>query len=142
MEAVDSSMSVMDVVAVTMDSVAHRAAGNEETENSLDCVDNANGIEADVEDTMEDTADVTDSTSMEIDDIKDSLNQSAKGDGNDCESDGESTDEETCLEAMTPDGQDYYLRLGDTPRRRSALRLSRIIARQQLLRRLLQGRES
>uniref|UniRef100_A0AAQ5Z6M5 StAR-related lipid transfer protein 13 n=1 Tax=Amphiprion ocellaris TaxID=80972 RepID=A0AAQ5Z6M5_AMPOC len=48
----------------------------------------------------------------------------------------------TCLEAMTPDGQDYYLRLGVTPQRRSALRLSRIIARQQLLRRLAQEIEA
>uniref|UniRef100_A0A3B4G588 StAR-related lipid transfer protein 13 n=1 Tax=Pundamilia nyererei TaxID=303518 RepID=A0A3B4G588_9CICH len=48
----------------------------------------------------------------------------------------------TCLEAMTPDGQDYYLRLGDTPQRRSALRLSRIIARKQLLRRLAQEIEA
>lgn len=46
-----------------------------------------------------------------------------------------------CLEAcMTHSGQDYYLRRGGTPRRRSALRLSRLIARQQLLRRLSQGR--
>uniref|UniRef100_A0A4W6FEX4 StAR-related lipid transfer protein 13 n=1 Tax=Lates calcarifer TaxID=8187 RepID=A0A4W6FEX4_LATCA len=44
--------------------------------------------------------------------------------------------------AMTPDGHDYYLRLGDTPKRRSALRLSRIIARQQLLRRLAQEIEA
>lgn len=61
-------------------------------------------------------------------------------DSNDSESDGDCTSERTCLEAMTPDGQDYYLRLGESPRRRSALRLSRIIARQQLLRRLAQGR--
>lgn len=54
------------------------------------------------------------------------------------ESDSDSANE--CLEAMTPDGQDHYLRLGQTPRRRSALRLSRIIARKQLLRRLEQGR--
>uniref|UniRef100_A0A3P8TSS4 StAR-related lipid transfer (START) domain containing 13a n=1 Tax=Amphiprion percula TaxID=161767 RepID=A0A3P8TSS4_AMPPE len=47
-----------------------------------------------------------------------------------------------CLLAMTPDGQDYYLRLGVTPQRRSALRLSRIIARQQLLRRLAQEIEA
>lgn len=51
------------------------------------------------------------------------------------------SDDDCCLEAcMTPSGQDYYLRRGGTPRRRSALRLSRIIARQQLLRRLSQGR--
>lgn len=149
MEAVDSSMTVMGALAV--DNVAHRAnaSRNEETaNNSLDRLDNANGIEAakdeNVRDDAEsadtvcaedstDSADVTDSRSMEIDD-------KAKGDSNDCESDGDSTNEETCLEAMTPDVQNYYLRLGDTPRRRSALRLSRIIARQQLLRRLSQGR--
>lgn len=57
------------------------------------------------------------------------------------ESDDDCSGEATRLEAcMTPSGQDYYLRRGGTPRRRSALRLSRIIARQQLLRRLSQGR--
>lgn len=57
------------------------------------------------------------------------------------ESDDDCNGEATCLEAcMSPSGQDYYLRRGGTPRRRSALRLSRIIARQQLLRRLSQGR--
>lgn len=158
MEAVDSSMTIMEDVAVTMDSVAQRAnyAGNEvAANNNLERVGDANAIEAakdeDVRDNAEsadtvsaddstDCADATDTWSMEIDDIMDSIDQSAKGDSNDCESDGDSTNEETCLEAMTPDGQDYYLRLGDTPRRRSVLRLSRIIARKQLLRRLEQGR--
>lgn len=57
------------------------------------------------------------------------------------ESDDDCNGEATCLEAcMSPSGQDYYLRRGGTPRRRSVLRLSRIIARQQLLRRLSQGR--
>lgn len=57
------------------------------------------------------------------------------------ESDEDGCGEAACLQAcMTPSGQDYYLRRGGTPRRRSALRLSRIIARQQLLRRLSQGR--
>lgn len=57
------------------------------------------------------------------------------------ESDDDCSDEANRLEAcMTSSGQDYYLRRADTPRRRSALRLSRIIARQQLLRRLSQGR--
>ncbi|KAJ3589730.1 hypothetical protein NHX12_010573 [Muraenolepis orangiensis] len=46
-----------------------------------------------------------------------------------------------CLGAMTPDEQDFYLRLGHTPRHRSALRLSRIIARQQLLSRLAKDRD-
>nr|XP_043897577.1 stAR-related lipid transfer protein 13 isoform X3 [Solea senegalensis] len=72
----------------------------------------------------------------------DNVDQSAKGSSNDGESDGDSTNEGTCLEAMTPDGQDHYLRLGDSPRRRSALRLSRIIARQLLLRRLAQEIEA
>lgn len=89
-----------------------------------------------------DSADLTDSRSMDIDDHEDSMDESAKDDSNACESDGDCTGESTCLEAMTPCGQDHYLRLGDTPRRRSALRLSRIIARQQLLRRLSQGRNS
>lgn len=83
-----------------------------------------------------DGADLTESRSVEIDFTVD---VSAE-DENDCESDSDSTSESTFLEAMTPDGQDYYLRLGDTPRQRSALRLSRIIARRQLLQRLEQGR--
>lgn len=59
----------------------------------------------------------------------------ASGSGDGC------SGETPCLEAcMTRSGQEYYLRRGGTPRRRSALRLSRIIARQQLLRRLSQGR--
>lgn len=57
------------------------------------------------------------------------------------ESEDECGGEAACLEAcMTPSGQDYYLRRGGSPRRCSALHLSRIIARQQLLRRLSQGR--
>uniref|UniRef100_A0A6Q2XCS3 StAR related lipid transfer domain containing 13a n=1 Tax=Esox lucius TaxID=8010 RepID=A0A6Q2XCS3_ESOLU len=43
-----------------------------------------------------------------------------------------------CLEVMTPDGQDIYLRLEHSPRRRSALRLTRILARHQLLTKLTQ----
>lgn len=89
---------------------------------------------ADAEDSA-DSADLTDTT-----EIDDSTAQSAKGERTNRESDSDSTNERTCLEAMTTDGQEYYLRLGDTPRRRSALRLSRIIARHQLLRRLSQGR--
>ncbi|TDH05108.1 hypothetical protein EPR50_G00138480 [Perca flavescens] len=153
-------MTIMEDVAVTMDSVAQRAnyAGNEvAANNNLERVGDANALEAakdeDVRDNAEsaDTvsaedstncADATDTWSMEVDDIMDSIDQSAKDDSNDCESDGDSTNEETCLEAMTPDGQDYYLRLGDTPRRRSVLRLSRIIARKQLLRRLEQEIEA
>ncbi|KAF7660885.1 hypothetical protein LDENG_00273140 [Lucifuga dentata] len=74
-----------------------------------------------------------DTGSMEIDD---NVDRNPTGDGIDHENDSYSTSETTCLEAMTPDGQEHYLRLGDTPRRRSALHLSRIIARQQLLQRL------
>lgn len=87
----------------------------------------------------EDRSDATSKTEVEYT-ILESLDQSPKCESNDSERDGDCTSERTCLEAMTPDGQDYYLRLGDSPRRRSALRLSRIIARQQLLRRLAQGR--
>uniref|UniRef100_A0A8L0DPK5 StAR-related lipid transfer (START) domain containing 13a n=1 Tax=Oncorhynchus mykiss TaxID=8022 RepID=A0A8L0DPK5_ONCMY len=50
--------------------------------------------------------------------------------------------ERACLEFMTPDGQDIYLRLGHSPRRRSALRLTRIIVRHQLLTRLTQEIEA
>ncbi|KAK9536546.1 hypothetical protein VZT92_006319 [Zoarces viviparus] len=158
MEAVDSSLAGMDDVAATTDGVVHRAnaAGKGKTaNNSLDPVDNGNSMKAakdedvrgDAEsaDTVcaEDSADVTDSRGMEIDDMTDSMDQSAKDDSNDGESDGDSSNEgQSCLGAMTSDGQDYYLRLGDTPRRRSALRLSRIIARQQLLRRLAQEIEA
>lgn len=77
--------------------------------------------------------------SGELESTMDNTDQSVKGGSSDCGSDSDNTSEGTCLEAMTPDGQDYYLRLGFTPRRRSALRLSRLIARQQLLRRLTQG---
>ncbi|XP_034406872.1 stAR-related lipid transfer protein 13 isoform X1 [Cyclopterus lumpus] len=159
MEALDSSLTVKNDVAATM-CVAHRAnaAGKEDSaNNSLDPVDNANTVKGskdkDVRDNAEsadtvaaedsaDAADVIDSRGVEIDDIMDSMDQGAKDNSNGCESDGDSTNEESCLEAMTSDGQDYYLRLGDTPRRRSALRLSRIIARKQLLRRLSQEIEA
>lgn len=87
-------------------------------------------------DSTEDSVDSADLT--DISDHENSMD-SAK-DSNTCEVDADCASESTCLEAMTPYGQDYYLRLGDTPRRRSALRLSRIIARKQLLRRLSQGR--
>lgn len=86
-----------------------------------------------------DSADLLYHRSGELENTSDDKDQSAEGGSNNCESDSDNTSEETCLEAMTPDGQDYYLRLGYTPRRRSALRLSRIIARQQLLRKLAQG---
>lgn len=85
-------------------------------------------------------AGISDGRSLDIDDnVVDNTDNSAGGDGD--ESDGDCAgNERVYLEAMPPDGQQFYLRLGDTPRRRSALRLSRIIARQQLLRRLEQGR--
>lgn len=87
----------------------------------------------------QDSAALADNRCMgpDVHDIKDT--------GVDCpasESDDDCSGETTSLEAcMTPSGQDYYLRWGGTPRRRSALRLSRIIARQQLLQRLSQGRD-
>lgn len=116
---------------------------NEDTRSltAADSVDNTRDESADsmcTEDSA-DCADVTNSRNMEIGDSTDCGDHSSKGASNDSESDCESSGESTCLEAMTPDGQDYYLRLGDTPQRRSALRLSRIIARKQLLRRLAQG---
>lgn len=49
----------------------------------------------------------------------------------------ESMDSE-CLGSMTPETQDIYLRL-DSHHRRSGLRLARIIARQQLLKKISQG---
>lgn len=88
-----------------------------------------------------DSADPADSRNAGAGDPADSTDQSGGDTSNGGESDSDSTSEGTCLGAMTPSGQEYYLRLGDTPRRRSALRLSRIIARQQLLRRLQQGRD-
>lgn len=50
----------------------------------------------------------------------------------------ESTGSE-CLGSMTPETQDIYLRM-DHHRRRSGYRLGRIIARQQLLKRIAGGR--
>lgn len=85
----------------------------------------------------QDSAALADSRCMgpDVHDIKD-----ARVDCPASESDDDCSGETTSLEAcMTPSGQDYYLRWGGTPRRRSALRLSRIIARQQLLQRLSQG---
>ena len=102
-----------------------------------DSVDGTESADTVCSEASVDSADLTDSGSMEIDDRVD---QSAKDQSTSGESDGDSTNEGSCLEAMTPSGKDHYLRLGGTPRRRSALRLSRIIARQQLLRRLAQGR--
>lgn len=88
----------------------------------------------------QDSAALADNRCMgpDVHDIKD-----ARVDCHASESDDDCSGETTSLEAcMTPSGQDYYLRWGGTPRRRSALRLSRIIARQQLLQRLSQGRDS
>lgn len=74
------------------------------------------------------------SAALESDELQDSGD--SQGDG---ESDSDCGSESSYLEAMTSSGQQHYLRLGDTPRRRSALRLSRIIARRQLLWKLSQG---
>lgn len=101
-----------------------------------DSVYNMRDVDTDSTEDSVDTADLTDSRGMEISDHENSTDK----DSNTCEDDADCASESTCLEAMTPYGQDYYLRLGDTPRRRSALRLSRIIARKQLLRKLSQGR--
>lgn len=76
------------------------------------------------------------SAALESDELRDSTD--SQGDG---ESDSDCGSESSYLEAMTSSGQQHYLRLGDTPRRRSALRLSRIIARRQLLWKLSQGRD-
>ncbi|XP_068600390.1 stAR-related lipid transfer protein 13 [Brachionichthys hirsutus] len=72
----------------------------------------------------------------------DGTERNARDGSNSGESDSDSGSESKCLEVMTPCGKDHYLRLGDTPRRRSALRLSRIIARQLLLRKLSQEIEA
>lgn len=76
------------------------------------------------------------SAALESDELQDSTD--SQGDG---ESDSDCGSESSYLEAMSSSGQQHYLRLGDTPRRRSALRLSRIIARRQLLWKLSQGRD-
>ncbi|KAK5617426.1 hypothetical protein CRENBAI_006249 [Crenichthys baileyi] len=89
-----------------------------------------------------DSVDLPYHRSGELENTIDNMDQTPKGGCKDCGSDSDNTSEGTCLEAMTPDGQAYYLRLGYTPRRRSALRLSRIIARKQLLHRLAQDRET
>lgn len=82
------------------------------------------------------------SAALESDELHDSADSqgedSKSGNG---ESDSDCGSESSYLEAMTSSGQQHYLRLGDTPRRRSALRLSRIIARRQLLWKLSQGRD-
>lgn len=97
--------------------------------------------DTDVRVSTEDSAELTDSRNMKTGDHKGNVDQSAE-DTNAYESDGDCSSKTNCLVAMTPSGQDYYLRLGSSPRRRSALRLSRIIARRQLLSRLSQGREA
>lgn len=48
-------------------------------------------------------------------------------------------EEPECWGSMTPETQELYLRL-DGRRRRSGLRLARIIARQQLLQKIARGR--
>lgn len=118
-EGIDGNMEPVDAARET-------GKGLEITEETADT------------ESAENPTDFTRSGSMEIDSLS-NVNPGAKGE-HDSESDGDCASEGTCLEVMTPDGQDHYLRLGDTPRRRSALRLSRIIARQQLLRRMAQGR--
>ncbi|KAK2828316.1 hypothetical protein Q5P01_019350 [Channa striata] len=103
--------------------------------------DTVDYVGVDTEDSADD-ANLIDSRSMDVAHVVDIMDPCAKNESNDRESDGDGASERIFLEAMTPDGQDYYLRLGDTPRRRSALRLSRIIARKQLLQRLEQEIEA
>lgn len=163
MEAVEHRMDYFDMHSLTTSLHKGKSAGTEETENNnLDCSNNpdetenqkdkdasacdvprkcrrpysVDGAESADTDTAQDRAD---SRSLEISD--DNGDHSTKDDSNDWESDDDSSGEGSCLEAMTPSGHQHYLRLGDTPRRRSALRLSRIIARKQLLRKLARGRE-
>ncbi|KAJ7995695.1 hypothetical protein DPEC_G00247240 [Dallia pectoralis] len=50
-------------------------------------------------------------------------------------------DSRDCLGSMTPESQDFYLRM-DHHRRRSGYRLGRIIARQQLLKRIAGAQQS
>nr|XP_040038192.1 stAR-related lipid transfer protein 13 isoform X4 [Gasterosteus aculeatus aculeatus] len=149
MAAVDSSFAVMDDNSATINSVANKAnaTGKEEAANDRldpvdggtaakdeDARDEAESADAVAAEDSEDGADATGRRGLENDELMDCGDQSAKDEKNG--SDGDGTNEGSCLEAMTSDGQDHYLRLGDTPRRRSALRLSRIIARKQLLQRL------
>lgn len=152
MAAVDSSFAVMDDNSATINSVANKAnaTGKEEAANDRldpvdggtaakdkDARDEAESADAVAAEDSEDGADATGRRGLENDELMDCGDQSAKDEKNG--SDGDGTNEGSCLEAMTSDGQDHYLRLGDTPRRRSALRLSRIIARKQLLQRLARG---
>nr|XP_020476081.1 stAR-related lipid transfer protein 13 isoform X2 [Monopterus albus] len=152
MEAADSViMHDVDTVASSADcggaDRAHTARREETVKTNLDSVDTVGYMESAetvcTED-IADSADFTDSRSLEIDDTVDSMDQNAEGESDACESDSDSdsSSERTCLEAMTLDWQEYYLRRGDTPRQRSALRLSRIVARQQLLQRLEQEIEA
>lgn len=138
MEDVDSSMTIMDNVDII------DVKNNLDSAYAADVIETAkdedvSGDEITGEVVTIDTEDIADG--VVIDYTVDVMDQSAEDENNECESDSDSSSESTFLEAMTPDGQDYYLRLGDTPRQRSALRLSRIIARRQLLQRLEQGRK-
>ncbi|XP_060910992.1 stAR-related lipid transfer protein 13-like isoform X2 [Labrus mixtus] len=138
MEVVDGSMGDVNMQSLTPSALREKAANGLEApkiegggvvfRKQSDGVDSVESADMD---TAEDSAD---SRSLDIHDNGE--DQGAKDDSNDCESDGDSSSEGSCLEAMTPHGQQHYLRLGDTPRQRSALRLSRIIARKQLLRKL------
>ncbi|KAM9453956.1 stAR-related lipid transfer protein 13-like isoform 2-T2 [Salvelinus alpinus] len=67
-------------------------------------------------------------------DLSDSHSES-QGPGSECLGSSMSQDSQDCLGSMTQESQDIYLRM-DHHRRRSGYRLGRIIARQQLLRRI------
>lgn len=71
-------------------------------------------------------------------DLSDSHSES-QGPGSECLGSSMSQDSQDCLGSMTQESQDIYLRM-DHHRRRSGYRLGRIIARQQLLRRIAGGR--
>ncbi|XP_027887373.1 stAR-related lipid transfer protein 13 isoform X3 [Xiphophorus couchianus] len=133
----ETSGSNMDPADSTESTKGEDAAGQTAYPVSLAFADRVDSIMAEAE-----CADPIYDRSGKLENTIDNMDQNAKGGSNDGGSDSDSTSEGTCLEAMTPDGQDYYLRLGNTPRRRSALRLSRIIARQQLLHRLAQEIEA
>lgn len=140
MEAVSSSMdgkNRLDTAdtATTDEDVTN---GNVTHPTSVIATDHVDKMRVEAEDGAE-AADVTESRKVDTEDFTDVMGQAAEAELNGSECDGDSTMERTLLDAMTPAGRDYYLRLGETPRRRSALRLSRIIARRQLLQRLEQG---
>lgn len=149
MEVMDSSMAVtggMDSDSIAEEDLSHGSVSLNLTllaEVAVlgECVHDRGNAAGDADGVSpEDSAALADNRCMGPDDHD---MADARVDCHASESDEDCSGDTTCLEAcMTPSGQDYYLwrGVGALPRRRSALRLSRIIARQQLLRRLSQGR--